>query len=112
MERALIVSGSEKGIDAVAQLLKNAGYSQITAINSGSEARRLIDTTEYEIIIINTPVSDEFGHELAVMMSESSTAGIILICRAEIADDVSDKVGEFGVCVVSKPLNRSVFHQS
>lgn len=111
MERALIVSGSEKGIDAVAQLLKNAGYSQITAINSGSEARRLINTTEYELIVINTPVSDEFGHELAVMMSESSTAGIILICRAEIADDVSDKVGEFGVCVISKPLNRSVFHQ-
>ena len=51
MERALIVSGSEKGIDAVAQLLKNAGYSQITSINSGSEARRLINTTEYEILL-------------------------------------------------------------
>lgn len=112
MERALIVSGSDKGLEAVEQLLKNSGYSQITAIKSGSEARRLINVTEYELIIINTPVSDEFGHELAIMMSETSTAGIILICRSEIADEVSDKIGEFGVCVVSKPINRSVFHQS
>ena len=112
MERALIVSGSEKGIDAVVQLLKNSGYSQITTINSGSEARRLINVTEYELIIINTPISDEFGHELSIMMSKASTAGIILICKVDIADDVSDKVGDFGVCVVPKPLNKAVFHQS
>jgi response regulator NasT len=112
MDRALIVSGSEKGLDVVAQLLKSAGYGKITSISSGSEARRLIDTSEYELVIINTPLSDEFGHELSIMIAESSTAGILLICKNDIADDVSEKVGDFGVCVVPKPLNKLIFHQS
>lgn len=112
MDRALIVSGSEKGLDAVEQLLKSSGYGKITSITNGSEARRIIDTTEFELVVINTPLSDEFGHELSIMIAESSTAGILLICKNDIADDVSDKVGDFGVCVVPKPLNRVIFHQS
>ncbi len=112
MDRALIVSGSEKGLDAVSQLLKASGYSKITTLISGSEARRMIDTTEFELVVINTPLSDEFGHELSIMIAESSTAGIILICKNDVADDVDEKVSDFGVCVVPKPLNRAVFHQS
>lgn len=112
MDRALIVSGSEKGLDAVEQLLKSAGYGKISSITSGNEARRLIDTAEFELVVINTPLSDEFGHELSIMVAESSTAGILLICKNDIADDVSEKVGDFGVCVVPKPLNRLIFHQS
>lgn len=112
MDRALIVSGSEKGLDAVEHLLKASGYGRITSIASGSEARRIIGTTEYELVVINTPLSDEFGHELSIMIAESSTAGILLICKNDIADDVSDKVGDFGVCVVPKPLNKLIFHQS
>jgi response regulator NasT len=112
MDRALIVSGSEKGLDAVGQLLKTFGFGRITTITSGSEARRIIETTDFELVVINTPLLDEFGHELSIMLAESSTAGIILICKNDIADDVSDKVSDFGVCVVSKPLNKLVFHQS
>ena len=112
MDRALVVSGSVKGIDAIEQLLRVSGYGRITSITSGSEARRMIDTNEFELVIINTPLPDEFGHELSIMIAESSTAGIILICKNDIADDVSDKVGDFGVCVVPKPLNKLVFHQS
>jgi len=112
MDRALVVSGSDKGLDAVGQLLKSSGYGRITSINNGSEARRIIDTNEFELVIINTPLQDEFGHELSIMIAESSTAGIILICKSDIADDVSEKVGDFGVCVVPKPLNKMIFHQS
>lgn len=112
MNRALVVSGSAKNLDAVEQLVKASGYGKITSLTSGNEARRLIGTTEFELVIINTPLSDEFGHELSIMLSETSTAGIILICKNDIADDVSEKVSDFGVCVVSKPLNKQIFHQS
>lgn len=112
MDRALIVSGSVKSIEAVEQLLKAAGYKRITSITSGSEARRLAGTSDFELVVINTPLTDEYGHELSIMISEASTAGIILICKNDISDDVSDKVSDFGVCVVPKPLNKVVFHQS
>ena len=112
MERALIVSGSEKGLEARVQLIKTYGYSHVSSISSGSEARRLITKSDYDIVIINTPLSDEFGHELSIMIAESSTAGIILICKSDISDEISDKVSDFGVCVMSKPLNKTIFHQS
>lgn len=112
MDRALIVSGSEKGMNAIEQLLKSFGYGETMTIASSSEARCLIDTNEFELVVINTPLSDEFGHELSIMIAESSMAGIILICKNDIADDVSEKVGDFGVCVVPKPLNKVVFYQS
>ncbi|MBR2087491.1 MAG: ANTAR domain-containing protein, partial [Oscillospiraceae bacterium] len=41
-----------------------------------------------------------------------TSSGILLLCKADIADDVSDKVGDFGVCVVSRPMNKSLLHQS
>lgn len=112
MNRALIVSGSAKNLDAVEQLVKAAGYGRITFLSSGNEARRMIGTTEFELVVINAPLPDEFGHELSIMLSETSAAGIILICKNDIADDISDKVSDFGVCVVSKPMNKALFHQS
>jgi response regulator NasT len=45
-------------------------------------------------------------------ISESSNSGIILICKSDIADDVSDKLSCYGVCVVPKPVNKVIFHQT
>ena len=46
------------------------------------------------------------------MASETSNSRIILICKTDIVEDVAEKVGYYGVFVVLKPLNRSVFIQS
>ncbi|MBQ4465207.1 MAG: ANTAR domain-containing protein [Oscillospiraceae bacterium] len=111
-DRALIVSGSEKAMETIAQFLHTYGYTNLTSTASGSEARRLTNSMEYALIIVNTPLSDEFGHELSVTLAENTSSGIILLCKADIADDVSDKVGDYGVCVVSRPMNKAILHQS
>ena len=64
MDRVLLASGSDKGIELLSQLLKISGYGQIIGTKSGNDARRCINQNEYELIVINTPLSDEFGHEL------------------------------------------------
>lgn len=112
MERALIVSGAERAAETLTQFLHTYGYSNFTATSSGSEARRLTNSQEYGLIVVNTPLTDEFGSELAIALAENTSSGIILLCKADIADDVSDKVGDYGVCVVSRPINKSVLHQS
>lgn len=112
MERVLLISGSSKGLDMLVQLIRSAGSYEISALSNGSEARRVINQKEFELIIINTPLSDEFGHELSIDIAEKTNAGVVLICKAEIADDVSDKVGDYGVCVVAKPLNKTLFFQA
>ncbi len=113
MKRALIVSSNYESTESVEQLLRNEGYSRIAPVASGNEARRFLDReTEPELIVINTPLSDEFGQELAETASATTSASVILICRNDISSEVSDKVAETNICVVPRPVNRDFFLES
>lgn len=111
-ERTLIISGSEKGLDGVTNFLKACGYPSVVTISSGSEARRLIHQDDYSLIIINTPLKDESGYQLSLKLCESTCAAVILICKADIADEMTNRTIDYGVCVVPKPLNKTAFLQA
>ncbi len=112
MESVLLVSSSDKGKEAITSALTSTSYSNITAAASGSEARRLICLNEYDLVIINTPLSDEFGHLISIEATEKSLAGVILLVRQDIADGVSEKVEDYGIVVVEKPLVKPLFYQA
>mgnify|MGYP000846288069 CR=1 FL=1 len=112
MDSVLLVSSSDKESKIATQLLKESGYKSVYCTESGSNARRFIKDNNYDLIVINTPLIDEFGHELSIMASETSNSGIILICKTDIVEDIAEKVGYYGVFVVLKPLNKSNFLQS
>jgi response regulator NasT len=80
--------------------------------SSCAEARRLIVENDYDVIVINTPLPDEFGHELSLMAASESGAGVILLVKDEIADEVSARVEASGVMVLSKPLGKLLFFQT
>ena len=113
MKKALIVSGFSQGLDVLVKMvISSTGINDISTISSGAETRRLISNTDYDLIVINTSLSDEFGHELSIYLSEHTCAGIILICKSSIADEVLERVIDYGVCVVPKPVNKTIFFQS
>lgn len=113
MEKALIVSGSSQGLDVLVKMVSSStGITNISTITSGAETRRLVSNTDYDIIVINTSLSDEFGHELSIYLAEHTGAGIILVCKSSIADEISERVIDYGVCVVPKPVNKAMFFQS
>jgi len=112
MNSVLIVSSSDKGIELLTQLLNANAPSSITSATNSGEARRLLSNFEYDLIIINAPLKDEFGDNLSATITEISASGVILVVKSEIADDISAKVEDYGVLVVSKPIIRQVFFQS
>ena len=67
---------------------------------------------EYDLVVVNAPLTDEFGHELALSAAESSAAGVILIVKSELADELSARVEDVGVFVVPKPVSRPFFYQA
>lgn len=112
MNSVLVVSSSDKGIELLSQLLNaNTVCSTATASSSG-EARRMLNNFEYDLVVINAPLKDEFGDNLAVTVTEISASGVIIVVKSEIADDISAKVEDSGVLVVSKPIIKQVFFQS
>ncbi len=93
---SLIISSSAQGINNLTMLLKAFSSPKITIAESGSEVRRILSENDYDVIIINSPLSDEFGHELAIKSAADSVSGVIIICKNEIADNVSEKVEDYG----------------
>jgi len=112
MDSVLIVSGSGKGTELIAQLINANSRMHVSCTGSGGEARRMLNDSDYDLIVINAPLPDEFGDGLAITVTEISASGIILIVRSDVAVDISEKLESYGVLVVSKPIIRQVFMQA
>ena len=104
MGKALIVSAGNNANEYLARHIGELGYTRPTIVASGGEARRRMDTNDYEVIIINTPLPDEFGHELGTDAVQKTDAGVILLAKTGTAEQIADKLQDFGVLVLGKPF--------
>ena len=109
MEDALIVSSTSKGSELIAELLCTVGFHQIAICKSCGEARRLLIDRDFELIIVNAPLSDESGESFSRQVASSGHCQVILVVKADYLDEVSAKCEDFGVMTISKPVNKQVF---
>ena len=79
MGRALIVSAGASSNEYISARLAELGYTRPTIIPSGAEARRRILESDFELIVVNAPLPDEFGHELCSSAVEKTDAGVVLL---------------------------------
>ena len=112
MERILVVSASQSSNDALTEILRSYGFVHIELATCANEARRKYMDEEFELLLINVPLPDEFGTELAMDLSERGECGVILIVKNDISDQIQEKVEDFGVFVVPKPISRAVLYQA
>ncbi len=109
----LIVSQYDENITNLEQLVKIETGGKTVIVSSGNEARRIIsDDTELKLVIINTPLPDEFGQELSLTIAENTGAGVILICRNDISEDISHNLADTGIVVVSRPFSNEDFKEA
>lgn len=113
MDRALIVSGNDSATQAISKLIREVyPHCAQSVIETGNEARRLLGEKEYDAVIINCPLGDEYGNEFAAFTVEDTTSVCVMIVRSENADMVFDRMGDDGVMVVPKPISRQLFYQT
>ena len=112
MAKALIVSAGNNANEYLARHIGELGYTRPTIVASGGEARRRMDTNDFEVVIINTPLPDEFGHELGTDAVEKTDAGVILLAKTGTAEQIADKLQDFGVLVLAKPFTGAQFRQA
>ena len=103
MAEALIVSTTEYA-SKFAALLARIDYTSVIQAHSGTEARRLLSESEYDLVIINTPLVDEFGNDLSVYATENTKASVILLVKEDISEAVEERVQDYGVAVMTNPL--------
>ena len=113
MEKILIVSGSEKVAASIVNLLKDIFPScNFSMINSSLDARKIVADKHYDTIIINCPLPDEFGCELAEIIYDSSMASCVMLVKNDVADVIGERMEELGVMVIPKPLSKHTFYHS
>ncbi len=108
----LVVSSSEKFDRALSALLPEDRYGPVATASDVSHARRLLLEKSFDIVIINTPLPDDFGTEFALDVCENSATGVLLLVRAEHYPDINAKVSPYGVLVVSRPASAQTVTQS
>lgn len=109
MEKAIIVCDSEKGTDFYKSFLKENGVHDILVVTNGPEAKRRVLDYDFDVCIINGPINGESGESLSIEIAEKNLCQVILFVKAEIIEAVTEKVEDFGVITVSKPINRQMF---
>ena len=109
---ALLVSAPGKLAASLSSLLTETGFSPLVTEISASGARRRITDVGYDIVVINTPLPDEFGTRLALDLVDNSTVGVLLLVKEEHYADISAKAAPFGVLVLPKPTSAAAVSQA
>lgn len=108
----LIVTASERFTNSIMPLLPMTDYWPVQTAASVAEARRWLADTEFDIVLINTPLPDDFGMHLAIDICTGSGAGVLLLVKNDHYNEIYSKVVRYGVITLSKPTNRQMVAQN
>jgi len=107
----LVVTGSDKIYDFIVDLLPKVEFYPVARASSSGEARRMLVSQMYDILVINTPLPDDFGIDLALDYADSPMC-IMLMVKDEIYEQVSYQVTDAGIVTISKPSTKQVVYSS
>ena len=112
MGRALIVSAGASSNEYISARLTELGYARPLIVPSAAEARRRMLESDFELIVVNAPLPDEFGHELCADAVEKTDAGVVFLAKAAAAEQLLTPLSEQGVLLVTKPFSNTFFLQA
>ena len=126
MNKVLIAGKTKKICESISELLtggKNPSESEFgslampesefhtVCVTDGIHAR-CTQADSFDIIIISTPLEDEFGLDLAAELHGKSTAGLIVLTKGELAEEIQNKLKFTGAFVIGRPTNRASLLQA
>lgn len=108
----LLVSAGDQFTKTIKEHMPPTHFWPVNAVRSAGEARRTPLGTGADIVLINTPLPDEFGTQLAMDLCERSDAAVLLVVKSERYEDVYAQVTEHGVLTLPKPTSTPLVRQS
>lgn len=103
--KILVAGANDKTFALLQTLLPGSSYDPPLRAGSAGEAKRMALDYAVDIAILNAPMRDEFGTQLALDLARDNV-GVLLLVPGESFDGVRDQVEDEGVMTLSKPLTR------
>ena len=104
--RVLIAGANDRTFDSLRELLPPDSYEPPLRAGSAGEAKRMLLETDVDLVIMNAPLRDEFGTQLALNLAQDNLC-VLMLVPAESFDAVCYKVEDEGILTLSKPVSRS-----
>ncbi len=109
--RILLISSSKNFSAGILNALSHESYD-VETIESVSKAKRLVLDKDFDIIIINSPVIDDFGLDFAIEEAITNVSGILMFVRPELESEIYYKTYQYGILTLTKPTSKSILLQS
>jgi response regulator NasT len=107
----LLVSSLEKLNQSMTKLLPGTEYEPVRVVKSVSEARRRLLERDFDLIVINAPLPDGFGVQLALDAAGETQSGVLLTVRQEQFEGVYFRCLSAGVITLSRPTTAPMLTQ-
>ena len=104
--RVLIAGANDRTFDSLRELLPPDSYEAPLRAGSAGEVKRMLLETDVDLVILNAPLRDEFGTQLALNLSRDNLC-VLMLVPAESFDAVCYKVEDEGILTLSKPVSRN-----
>lgn len=108
----LTVSGGAKFPASLQELLPAGQFAPLYTAGNGGDARRILLEHPCDIVLISGPLPDEFGTQLALDAAEKTSAGVLLLVRAEHYPEISARLTPCGILTLQKPTSPQLLLQS
>lgn len=108
----LIVSASEKTSVTLSDILPRSQFSPIMTASSAGQAKRMLVSTPADIVIINTPLQDDYGIQLAMDIIQDTFKCVLMLVKSDSYEQVAYKTEEFGILTLPRPCSKSSLMQA
>lgn len=105
----VIFSQQNDTADKLCLAAGESGFECIISSNSANYAPLLENNPS--LVIVNAPLENEFGLELAVNASGCG-CGVIIAAPQKICDDIAAKIGNRDIFILPKPFNHATLVQA
>ena len=109
--KVLVAGANDKTFALLQTLLPGSSYEPPMRAGSAGEAKRMVMDCATDIAILNAPMRDEFGSQLAVDLARDNV-GVVLLVPGESYDQICYQVEDEGVLTLSKPLTQQTLQSA
>lgn len=108
----LVVSSAQKINEVLTQMLPGSEYYPVTFVGNAAAARREMVSRTFDIVIVNSPLPDDMGTRFAIDATGRTGTVALLLVRAEMFEQINEKVVPQGVFTLAKPISSQTLQQS
>lgn len=112
MEKVLVISSNVSASQALVSFFRDSFRCTPKVVESAYQARTFLDKDpSVELAVINSPLMDGSGLELAEYIVEKTASNCIFMIKEEQAEKIGERAEKMGVIIVGKPFSRTLLYQ-